>query len=74
MRAVTRENKKVNEDYQKWDIVYVNEAKDQEKGFADEWGLHINRPFHIISEFGENRFIDLVSNRAVIKTRNGRDS
>jgi hypothetical protein len=74
MRAVYRENKKVDEDYQKWDIVYLNEAKDQTKGFAEEWGLHINRPFHIISEFGENRFIDLVSNRAVIKTRNGKDS
>jgi hypothetical protein len=36
--------------------------------------MHINRPFHIISEFGENRFLDQVSNRGVIKTRNGKDS
>jgi len=73
-RAVHRENNKKNEDYQKWDIVYVDEAPDTEKGFASEWGMHINRPFHIISEFGENRFLDLISNRAVIKTQNNRNS
>jgi hypothetical protein len=60
--------------YQLWDIVYVDSAPNLEEGFASEWGMYINRPFHIISEFGENRFLDLVSNRGVIKTRNGRDS
>jgi hypothetical protein len=77
-RAVYREhNKKTSSQdnwYQLWDIVYVDDAPDLEKGFAEEWGMHINREFHIISEFGENRFLDLVSNRAVIKTRNARDS
>jgi hypothetical protein len=60
--------------YQLWDIVYVDVAPNLEEGFAEEWGMWINRPFHIVSEFGENRFLDLVSNRGVIKTRNGRDT
>jgi hypothetical protein len=76
-RQVYREHtKKTDGDnwYQLWDIVYVDEAPNLEEGYAEEWGMHINRPFHIISEFGENRFLDLVSNRGVIKTRNGRDT
>jgi len=76
-RAVYREKTRKDEGdnwYQLWDIVYVDEAPNLEEGFADEWGMWINRPFHIVSEFGENRFLDLVSNRGVIKTRNGRDT
>jgi len=60
--------------YQLWDIIYQDEAQDLTKGYAEEWGLHINREFLIQSEFESGRFIDLVSNRGVIKTRNGRDS
>ena len=74
MRATYRENSKKDEDYQKWDIVYVDEAMNLDSGFAAEWGWHIMREFHIISDYGENRFLDLVSNRAVIKTHNHRDS
>jgi len=77
-RAVYREHKEKKSDednwYQLWDIVYVDDAPSLTEGFAEEWGMYINRPFHIISEHGENRFLDLISNRAVIKTRNGRDS
>jgi hypothetical protein len=76
-RQVYRETtKKTDGDnwYQLWDIVYVDEAPNLEEGFAEEWGMYINRPFHIISEMGENRFLDTVSNRGVIKTRNGRDT
>ena len=76
-RAVYREHtRKTSGDnwYQLWDIIYVDEAPNLEKGFADEWGMWINRPFHIVSEFGENRYLDLVSNRVVIKTRNSRES
>jgi hypothetical protein len=74
-RQVYRENtKKTSGDniYQLWDIVYSDVAQDLTKGYAEEWGMHINRPFLIQSEFGEGRFLDLVSNRGVIKTRNGR--
>jgi len=73
-RAVYRENKKVDEDYQKWNIVYADsdEGKEKDSGYNKEWGLHINRPFHIVSEVGQNRHLDLVSNRCVIKTRSNR--
>jgi len=74
MRNTYRENKKVDEDYQKWDIVYTDDMPDQSKGYNALWGWHINREFHIVSEFGENRMLDLVSNRGVIKTRNHRDT
>jgi hypothetical protein len=36
--------------------------------------MHINRPFKVVSEYGENRFIDLDSNRLVIKTGLFKDS
>jgi len=36
--------------------------------------MWINRPFHVVSMVGEKRFLDTVSNRVVLKTRNGRDS
>lgn len=74
MRAVYRENKKNDDDYQKWDIVYTDNMATLTSGYNAEWGWHINREFHIISDYGEHRFLDLVSNRVVIKTHNHRDS
>jgi hypothetical protein len=74
MRQVYRETTKKDEDYQKWDIVYADEAPNMSSGYAAEWGWHIMREFHIVSDFGEKRFLDLISNRAVIKTHNHRDS
>jgi len=71
-RPVYRENKEKDEDYQKWDIVYADEVDNTQEKLIEDWGLWANREFHIVSEFGENRFLDLVSNRAVIKTRNSR--
>ena len=56
------------------DVVYIDEADNQLEGYASDWGFHINREFHIISDFGQNRFLDLVSNRVVIKTHNHRDT
>jgi S-adenosylmethionine synthetase len=39
----------------------------------EEFGLYVERPFYIISEMKENRYLDLINNRnMVIKTRNGR--
>jgi hypothetical protein len=74
MRAVYRENKKVDEDYQKWNIVYADEMDTLTSGYSSEWGWHIMREFHIVSDYGQHRFLDLVSNRVVIKTHNHRDS
>jgi hypothetical protein len=36
-----------------------------------DWGLKINRPFHVISTLPDGRFLDLVGNNMLIKTRNG---
>lgn len=36
-----------------------------------DWGFKINTPFHIISNLADGRYLDLVSNSPVIKTRNG---
>jgi len=76
-RAVYRETTRKNDGdnwYQLWDIVYCDSAPNLESGYNSDWGMWINRPFHIVSEFGEGRFLDLVSNRGVIKTRNNRES
>jgi hypothetical protein len=61
---------------QKWTIVYVDEdKKDAGKGeLAEDFGLYVERPFHIVSQMSSNRYVDLISNRLVIKTPNGRDS
>jgi hypothetical protein len=48
--------------------------KDETKGYSKDWGWHINREFHIVSDFADGKFVDLYSNRAVLKTPNGRDS
>jgi hypothetical protein len=74
MRATYRETTRNNENYQLWDILYVDAAGEADSGFAADWGFEIGREFHIISSLCENRYVDLVSNRAVIKTPNGRDS
>lgn len=34
----------------------------------------ISRPFHIVTALKSNRYLDVISNRAAIKTPNGRDS
>lgn len=71
-RQVVRENK-VDEDYQKWNILYVDAAKPEPtKGYSKSWGMYINRSFHIVSELPSNRYMDYISNRLVIKTANAR--
>ena len=62
---------------QQWDIVYADEWKGEPgKGELNEkFGLYVERPFYIISELGEHRYLDLINNKDfVIKTRNGRSS
>jgi hypothetical protein len=71
-RAVVREAKK-DEDYQKWAVRYVDVTGPfPTKGYSKEWGMYINRPFHIQTRHASGRFLDSISNRLVIKTRNGR--
>jgi hypothetical protein len=59
--------------YQLWDIVYKGDdsLKLKKKGdFVEEFGLHIGRPFNIVSELKSNRRLDFVdgNKNAVIKT------
>jgi hypothetical protein len=62
---------------QQWDLVYADEWKGEPgKGeLNEEFGLYVERPFYIISELPENRYLDLINNRnMVIKTENGRST
>jgi hypothetical protein len=36
-----------------------------------DFGFKINTPFHLISNLPDGRYLDLVSNNPVIKSRNG---
>jgi hypothetical protein len=60
---------------QQWDIVYADEWKREPiKGeFNSDFGLYVERDFHIVSALGAHKYLDLISNRnIVIKTPNGR--
>jgi membrane carboxypeptidase/penicillin-binding protein PbpC len=62
---------------QQWDVVYADEyPKEPVKGELNKmFGLYVERPFYIISELNEHRYLDLINNRnMVIKTRNGRNT
>jgi membrane carboxypeptidase/penicillin-binding protein PbpC len=59
--------------HQQWDIVYADEWKgDPKKGeFNEEFGMYVERPFHIVSAMNAHRYLDLRSNRnMVIKAYN----
>lgn len=70
--------KKHNGISQQWDIIYVDEMKDEPtKGqMSEKWGFIVERPFYIISELKSNRhFTQLsVQHYAMIKTPNGNKS
>jgi hypothetical protein len=60
---------------QQWDLVYVDdyEAEPTKGQLNKKFGLYVERPFYIISELAEHRYLDLINNRnMVIKTQNGR--
>ena len=62
---------------QQWDLVYLKdyEAEPTKGQLNKKFGLYVERPFYIISDLGEHRYLDLINNRnMVIKTRNGRSS
>jgi hypothetical protein len=71
-------NKENNKLYQQWDIVYVDQGFPDEPGkgdFNEDFGLYIERPFYIISELPQHRYLDIINNRNLaIKTRNGRNT
>lgn len=67
-RAAYREQTKKDEAYMKWKIVYQDEAPKGDEGFAEEWGMYINREFHLINLKSE-KFMSQESNRLRQKER-----
>jgi len=60
---------------QQWRVVYADKyPKDPVKGELNEkFGLYVERPFYIISELPEHRYLeDSYTHELAIKTRNGR--
>jgi hypothetical protein len=68
-------SKRTNHISQQWDVVYSDEWKGPPKKgeLNPEYGLYVERDFHIVSRLGKQRYLDLLPNRYFhIKTRNGR--
>ena len=61
---------------QHWDIVFVDDWKGEPgKGELNEqFGLYVERPFHVISQLPSNRYLDLIGRDFVIKTQNARNT
>jgi hypothetical protein len=61
---------------QQWKIVYVDEDKPEPKKgeLNSEFGLYVEREFHIVSNLKSGRYLDLIGNDMVLKTPNGFDS
>ena len=60
---------------QQWDIVYADEWKaEPKKGeLNSDFGMYVERDFHIVSAMPSHKYVDLISNRnMVVKTSNGR--
>jgi hypothetical protein len=68
--SVVNQNKSPS---QEWDIIYVVDmAKDPVKGELNtDFGLYVERPFHIVSQLPGRRYLDIIDRRnVVIKTPN----
>jgi hypothetical protein len=62
---------------QQWDLIYKDQyPRDPKKGELNKnFGLIVERPFHIVTRMRSGRYIDIVSGRnLVLKTRNGRNT
>jgi hypothetical protein len=72
-RHIQCNEKKTGKIHQQWDVVYVDQWKGEPtKGeLNEEYGLYVERPFHIISAMETGRYLEVINNRnMVIKTRN----
>jgi len=55
---------------QRWTIVYVDKAKPiQTKGYNEEFGFHINRPFYIVSRLPMGRVVQAQGNNWIRMNR-----
>jgi hypothetical protein len=66
----------VNSDGYKFEIIYVKEwQEDPIKGELNkDWGLYVERDFHILTSLASGRYLDILGRNLVIKTQNGRSS
>jgi membrane carboxypeptidase/penicillin-binding protein PbpC len=66
--------KKKNHPSQQWTIVYADQWKrDPKKGELNKrFGFYVDRTFHVVSRMTGGKYLDIISNKFVIKTRNGR--
>jgi len=72
-RGVVKEARNGDKMHQRWKILYADVAGPvKTSGFSKNWGMYLNRPFHIVSFNQSGRMLDMISNRVVLKTRNGR--
>jgi hypothetical protein len=72
-RHIQCNEKKTGKIHQQWDVIYVDQWKGEPtKGQLNkEYGLYVERPFHVISALGSGRYLEVINNRnMVIKTRN----
>jgi hypothetical protein len=59
--------------HQQWDVVYVDQWKGEPtKGeLNEEFGLYVERPFHVITAMSSGRYMEVIGSRnLVIKERN----
>jgi len=69
---VWKKHGKIN---QQWDIIYADQMKPEPKKgeLNEDFGMYVERDFHIVSQLPTNKYLDLINNRnMVIKTPNGR--
>jgi hypothetical protein len=62
---------------QQWDVIYADEYPEEPKKgeYNEQFGMYVERDFHIVSQMKSNRYLDLINNRNfVIKTANGRNT
>jgi len=61
---------------QQWDLVYASDWKGEPgKGeLNSDFGLYIERDFHIVSGLPTGKYLDFLGRNLVIKTQNGRRS
>lgn len=62
--------------YQQWEVVYADELViEYTKGQLNpDFGLFVEREFSVLTKLRSNRYMDVINNSVVIKTRNGYDS
>jgi hypothetical protein len=60
---------------QRWKVIYLDKAaKTETKGLNEEFGLHINRPFYLVSELPFNRILEMTGGNQVPKLKRWRNN